>query len=83
MFLTPLVNFGRTLIKNDYVRAQLLAIIRHGLTVGGTFLASWGWIAGGPESAKAEDAIAGAAVVMLVQYFSQLDVKGVAEKVGR
>ena len=76
-----LKNLGRSLISNDLVRAMVLAYIRHGLTAGGALLAAHGLALSSKDPNSLYDFAAGAILVALTQYFSQADVKGVADKV--
>lgn len=72
-----LINLGRQMLSNDYVRAQVLAVARHLGTMLGTSLVAHGFL---PASGGYVEQIAGLAVILTVQVLSQLDVAGVGAK---
>lgn len=72
-------GFLKDLWANPLIRAQILAGVRHLVTIVGTALIAHGYLKGDGSTALIEQA-AGFAVAIVSFYFSQTDVKKVDAK---
>jgi len=75
----------RSLISNPLIRAQLAALLRHFLTMGGLALIAWlnskGFNIGSTDSATLVGDLVGAGMVMAGVVAAQLDVRKVDAKI--